>query len=112
MSAQSEKSEIGATKDDFSLPLGSQAATNTQTIEAVRLAEQKYRSIFEHATEGIFQTSLDGHYLSANPALARIYGYGSPDELLTALVDIRSIWRRCLPSRHGSGPHRSGPTQP
>lgn len=88
MSAQSEKSAIGATKDDLSLPLGSQAARNTQTIEALRLAEQKYRSIFEHATEGIFQTSLDGHYLSANPALARIYGYSSPDELLTALVDI------------------------
>jgi PAS domain S-box-containing protein len=88
MSAQSEKSTIGATKDDLSLPLGGQASTNTQTIEALRLAEQKYRSIFEHATEGIFQTSLDGHYLSANPALARIYGYSSPDELLIALVDI------------------------
>ena len=38
-------------------------------------AEAKYRSIFENAVEGIFQTTPDGHYLSANPALARIYGY-------------------------------------
>src|ERR1700681_2173571 len=59
-----------------------------ETIEALRRAEQKYRSIFENATEGIFQTSPDGHYLSANPALARMYGYDSPDELLAALTDI------------------------
>ena len=59
-----------------------------ETIEALRRAEQKYRSIFENATEGIFQTTPDGHYLSANPALARMYGYDSPEELLAALTDI------------------------
>jgi len=59
-----------------------------ETIEALRRAEQKYRSIFENATKGIFQTTPDGHYLSANPALARMYGYDSPDELLAALTDI------------------------
>jgi PAS domain S-box-containing protein len=59
-----------------------------ETIEALRRAEQKYRSIFENATEGIFQTTPDGHYLSANPALARMYGYDSPVELLAALTDI------------------------
>jgi phosphoserine phosphatase RsbU/P len=59
-----------------------------ETIEALRRAEQKYRSIFENATEGIFQTTPDGHYLSANPALARMYGYDSPDQLLAALTDI------------------------
>ncbi|MCX8085781.1 MAG: EAL domain-containing protein [Rhodocyclaceae bacterium] len=45
-------------------------------------------SIFEHASEGIFQTSLDGRYLAANPALARIYGYASPEELIADLSDI------------------------
>ncbi len=59
-----------------------------ETIEALRRAEQKYRSIFENAAEGIFQTTPDGHYISANPALARMYGYDSPDELLAALTDI------------------------
>ena len=53
-----------------------------QLAVALRRAEQKYRSIFENATEGIFQTTPDGHYLSANPALARMHGYDSPDELL------------------------------
>jgi PAS domain S-box-containing protein len=59
-----------------------------ETIEALRRAEQKYRSIFENATEGIFQTTPEGMYLSANPALARMYGYDSPAELLSDLVDI------------------------
>ncbi|MBW4520493.1 MAG: response regulator [Scytolyngbya sp. HA4215-MV1] len=55
---------------------------------ALRQAEEKYRSIFENAVTGIFQTTPDGHYLSANPALARIYGYPSPQDLIAALTDI------------------------
>jgi sigma-B regulation protein RsbU (phosphoserine phosphatase) len=51
-------------------------------------AEQKYRGIFEHIVEGIFQTSPEGRYISANPALARIYGYASPEELTAGLTDI------------------------
>jgi len=53
-----------------------------QAEEALKQAEEKYRSIFENATEGIFQTAPDGRYLSANPALARMYGYDSPSELI------------------------------
>ena len=53
-----------------------------------RLAEEKYRSIFENAVEGIFQTTLDGRFTTANPALARMLGYGSPEELLGAVSDI------------------------
>ncbi|WP_448604143.1 PAS domain S-box protein [Thermoleptolyngbya sp.] len=54
----------------------------------LRAAEEKYRSIFENAVTGIFQTTADGRYLSANPALARIYGYGSVEDLMEALQDI------------------------
>jgi PAS domain S-box-containing protein len=53
-----------------------------------RRAEEKFRSIFENAIEGIFQTSVDGHYIVANTALARMYGYSSPEALITALSDI------------------------
>lgn len=56
--------------------------------EAQRQAEEKYRSLFENALEGIFQTTIDGHYLNANPALARIYGYSTPQELMVRLTDI------------------------
>jgi diguanylate cyclase (GGDEF)-like protein/PAS domain S-box-containing protein len=59
-----------------------------QSEKALQQAEMKYRSIFENALEGIFQTTPDGQYLSANPALARIYGYDSVEELMVSLQDI------------------------
>lgn len=56
--------------------------------EVLRQAEAKYRSIFENAIEGIFQTTPDGRYINANPALARIYGYESPAELIVDLTQL------------------------
>ena len=56
--------------------------------EALQRAEANYRSIFENALEGIFQSTADGHYISANSALARLYGYSSPTELMERLTDI------------------------
>lgn len=63
-------------------------AERIQADEAMRLAEEKYRSIFENAISGIFQVTPDGRYLSANPALARIYGYSSPEELIAQLTAL------------------------
>jgi sigma-B regulation protein RsbU (phosphoserine phosphatase) len=51
-------------------------------------AEEKYHSVFDHLVEGIFQTTPDGHYLIANAALARIYGYATPEELIQGLPNI------------------------
>jgi len=59
-------------------------------IEALRQAEQKYRTIFENAIEGIYQTTPDGRYLVANPALAHMLGFESPEELLSSRTHIRS----------------------
>ncbi|HMB95900.1 MAG TPA: CHASE domain-containing protein, partial [Tepidisphaeraceae bacterium] len=56
--------------------------------EAARRAEINFRSIVENSIEGIFQTSLDGQYLSANRALAKIYGYGSPEKLMRDVANI------------------------
>ncbi|HUB67508.1 MAG TPA: response regulator [Candidatus Methylacidiphilales bacterium] len=50
--------------------------------------EQMYRSIFENAIEGIFQTTPSGQYLNVNPALAKMYGYGSTEELIEGLTAI------------------------
>ncbi len=47
-----------------------------------------YRSIVEHAIEGIFQTTPDGQYLLANPALASMYGYASVGELKSSVKEI------------------------
>ena len=51
---------------------------------ARREAERKYRDIFENAVEGIFQTSPDGGFITANSALARMLGFASPEELIRA----------------------------
>ncbi len=51
-------------------------------------AEERYHSIFDHLVEGIFQTTPEGRYLIANTALARIYGYATPDELMASVTDI------------------------
>lgn len=53
-------------------------------------AEQKYHTIFENATLGIVQTTLDGRFIAANPTLARMLGYESPTELMTTVTDIAS----------------------
>jgi adenylate cyclase len=59
-----------------------------QAEAALQQAEEKYRSIFENTDEGLYQATADGRYLSANPALARIYGYSSPEELIACLKNI------------------------
>src|SRR6266850_7951858 len=51
-------------------------------------AEEKYHSVFDHLVEGIFQTTPEGRYLMANAALARIYGYATPEELIEGLTNI------------------------
>ncbi|MBZ5570704.1 MAG: PAS domain S-box protein, partial [Acidobacteriia bacterium] len=55
---------------------------------ALRRAEEKYRSIFENAVEGIYQATPDGKYISSNPALARMLGFDSPEELIAMRNDI------------------------
>ena len=52
------------------------------------LEAHHYHSMFENAVWGIFQTTSDGHYVTANPALARIYGYDTPAEMISALTDV------------------------
>jgi sigma-B regulation protein RsbU (phosphoserine phosphatase) len=64
------------------------AIERTEARKAVIKAEEKFRSIFENSVSGIFQTTPDGRYLNVNPALARIYGYNTEDELMARISDI------------------------
>lgn len=57
-------------------------------LKDLATAEEKYRSIFENAIEGIFQSSPEGRYYSVNPAMAELLGYSSPAELLSSITDI------------------------
>ena len=69
--------------------------TTSQDITARKLAEiqlkeseKKYRDIFEHSLEGIFQTTPDGRFLELNPAVARMHGFDSSEEMMAAITDI------------------------
>jgi diguanylate cyclase (GGDEF)-like protein/PAS domain S-box-containing protein len=60
---------------------------------ALKQTEKKYRAIFDDALEGIFQASLDSKLLAANPAIARILGYNSPQELLSSVQSVKQdVW--------------------
>lgn len=80
-----------ATRDQMTMlattPTKARRMTSPDRIEAVS-SKDAYVSIFENAVEGIFQTLPDGRYLRVNPALARIYGYDSPQDLMENLTDI------------------------
>jgi two-component system, cell cycle sensor histidine kinase and response regulator CckA len=53
----------------------------------VQQAEEKYRSIFENAIEGIFQATPEGRFITVNPSLARIMGYDSPQDMIATVTD-------------------------
>ncbi len=89
------RDELGVLADAFN----SMTVRLKQTIEDLRASEENYRGIFESAVEGIFQTSFEGRVLSANPSLARILGYDSPDELVANLTDVRQQLYVCSKDR-------------
>ncbi len=55
---------------------------------ALRETEEKYRNIFEHSQDGIFQSTPAGRFITVNPALARIWGYESPEEVIEGITNI------------------------
>lgn len=62
------------------------ATERTHTLLALRASEQRYRELFQNVTAGVFQTTPEGRFMAANPALVRMLGYDSEDELLE--VDV------------------------
>jgi diguanylate cyclase (GGDEF)-like protein/PAS domain S-box-containing protein len=91
------------------LRVGSEEGQRGEVDRALQKAEQKYRSIFENAILGIFQTTQEGEFLDVNPALARMAGYDSPEEFLNRVhrttelyVDLKSREQlRELITEHG-----------
>ena len=64
-------------------------------LEAMRAAEEKYRSIFENSVVGMYQSSLEagseGRFLTVNPALAAMHGYHSPEQMTAQVKDVRDL---------------------
>ena len=80
------------------------ATDRTHTLMALKASEAKYRELFQNVTAGVFQTSLDGKFLSANPAMVRLLGYSTEEELLGLDIakevymypDSRENWARTI----------------
>ena len=53
-----------------------------------RLAEESYRKLFEGSVDGIYVTTPGGQILNANPSLARMMLYDSPQGLIRGINDI------------------------
>jgi PAS domain S-box-containing protein len=60
--------------------------------DALRVAEEKYRLIFENSMEGIYQSTPQGQFITANPALAHMFGYSSPEELMASASDLNHLF--------------------
>ncbi len=60
----------------------------------LRQAETDYRRIFENAITGIYQTTVAGRYMTANPMLARMFGHSSPEELIAEAEKEETLKRR------------------
>src|SRR5688572_7576709 len=58
------------------------ATEHTHTLLALKASEQRYRELFQNVTAGVFQTTPDGKFMAANPALVRMLGYDHEDELI------------------------------
>ena len=63
-----------------------------EDITKMHRVEEKYREVFENAVEGIFQTTLDGRILDANPAFASMIGFDDPESFKNSIVHVRDIY--------------------
>lgn len=80
------------------------ATERTHTLLALKASEQRYRELFQNVTAGVFQTTPDGKFMAANPALVRMLGYDTEDELIELDVardvymdpDHRENWARTM----------------
>ncbi|MBE9032528.1 response regulator [filamentous cyanobacterium LEGE 11480] len=73
---------------DLQSRLGEQNMRLQLQIQENQALEGRYKSIIESSIDGIFQSTLDGQYISVNPSLAKIYGYDSPEDLMEHMTNI------------------------
>jgi len=76
--------------ENFSVDGVEYLLTSGLDISEFKKIQENYRSIFENSIEGIFQCNTEGRYLSVNPAMARIFGYASPDNMIDQIKDFRT----------------------
>ena len=72
----------------YLLGMGTDLSKLKKSEDELRKSEEKYRQIFENAADGIYQTTPQGRFVSANPAMARILGYDSAQELMATVKNV------------------------
>ncbi|MCX7966400.1 MAG: PAS domain S-box protein, partial [Syntrophorhabdaceae bacterium] len=72
--------------------LEKEMALKAEAMDRLKQSEERYRSIFENAVEGIFQTTPEGKIVAANPAWARLYGFDSPEDALRSISNIEQLY--------------------
>jgi PAS domain S-box-containing protein len=80
-------SQKRATERERRKAIAATARANQSSREAKQHLK-RFQTLYDNAAEGIFQSTLDGRFISANPALARLFGYSSPKELIDSIKDI------------------------
>jgi len=63
-----------------------------EAVRQLRVAEEKFRSIFENASEGIFRTTVQGRVLEANPSLLAMIGYDSVEDVTRSLERLEQLY--------------------
>ena len=56
----------------------------------IRKSEERYHSLFQNASMGIFHSLPEGKFILVNPTLAMMFGYASPEEMVTSITDINT----------------------
>lgn len=82
---QTTVSPLGA---DQTLWVAHDITNRKQSEEALRTAEANFRSIFENATVGIYQSTMEGNFLRVNPVMAQMFSYESPEAMVEDAVNI------------------------
>jgi diguanylate cyclase (GGDEF)-like protein/PAS domain S-box-containing protein len=78
--------EVGSRKLLFSIV--HDITERKRAEHALQQSEEKYRVIFDYAPVGIYQSTREGRFVTANITLARMLGYDSVDELLTKNLEL------------------------
>ena len=76
----------------LSVALGALLLSRHSSYLAARESENNFRELYNNISEGVFRSTLDGHMISANPALVRLNGFASEAEMLNEVNDIAGQW--------------------
>ncbi|MGB5740678.1 MAG: PAS domain S-box protein [Woeseia sp.] len=60
-----------------------ETTTSVLAEKALRSSERRYQSLFDNIPDGVYRSLPDGRLLAANPALVRMLGYDSAEQLIS-----------------------------